>query len=113
MQKASGSSVYDGISALRLLPREEIHAVALGRRALDTSGARGQTGTSETRIVRAAMHLRPFCITLLSGAAGQLSRNSGMSGREPHMQNELGAKGNWRGWCPASSSIERTPVEYS
>ena len=49
---------------LRLLPREEIHAVALGRRALDTSGAAGN-GTKK-RASCAAMHLRPFCITLLA-----------------------------------------------
>lgn len=50
------------------------------------------------------------------GAAADVSQrilNSGMSGREPHMQNDSGANGNWRGRCEASSSIDRTPVEYS
>jgi hypothetical protein len=65
MQKASGGSVHDGNAALRLLHRDEIQAVALGR----PGGARGETGTSETRVVRAAMHLRPFCITLLVSCA--------------------------------------------
>ena len=41
--------------------------------------------------------------------------NFGMSGREPHMQNDSGENGNWRGRQVASSSglISRTPVEYS
>ena len=32
---------------------------------------------------------------------------------EPHMQNDAGSNGNCRGRCLASSSIRRTPVEYS
>jgi hypothetical protein len=31
------------------------------------------------------------------GAASSRDRNSGMSGFEPHMQNEEAANGNWRG----------------
>ena len=64
MQKASGRSVRDVIAALRLLHREEIQAGALGRRALDTSGARREEH-GKSRVVRAATHLRPFCITPL------------------------------------------------
>ena len=67
MQKASGRSVSDGIPALRLLHRDEGQAVALGRRAVDTSGARRERHEN-TRVVRAATHLRPYCITLLVAA---------------------------------------------
>ena len=61
MQKASGSSVHDAIPALRLLHRDESQAVALGR----PGGARREQHEN-TRVVRAAMHLRLFCIALLA-----------------------------------------------
>jgi len=54
----------------------------------------------------------PAAPCLAARPRGQV-RNSGMSGRDPHMQNDAGSKGNCRGWWPASSVIVRTPVEYS
>ena len=54
---------------------------------------------------------RPWPVAL--GRPGKESqRNSGMSGLEPHMQNELGWKGNCRG-SASGSVIRRTPLENS
>ena len=92
MQKASGSSVHDGIPALRLLHRDEIQAVALGR----PGGARREQHENARRAP--ATHLRPFA------SRCSLARGGSSSLRPAH-----GSIGSWSSRTTTRRSVSPRP----